>query len=164
MTDTLDNFVLAQIVIIGLCVVVQNSWPRRFVAAIFASAIIGHDWFFHTISADLYWYFLSAGILDYAVIILILRMKNITKLGLDIQIIAFASFMYNLVGWMYAGFGVDTAVYSSMYLVLYSWSIFVLLRGEPQDVGYSSMDSWVSAFRNYAYSQHLIHNRNEKTQ
>ncbi len=162
MIEQIDTLILVQMVIIGLCIVVQSSWPRRIVAAIFASTILAHDWMFHSLFNDLFWYYVSAGAFDLVVIMTISNMRCVPRLGLDIQIVSIVSMTYNFIGLILYIAGHGSIVYYSFYAVLYSWAIFVLLRGEPEDAGNYAMDSRISAFRLNAYSRHTINHPHQE--
>lgn len=164
MIEQIDTLILAQMVTIGLCVIVQNSWERRAVAAVFASTMLIHDWIFHAISSNLFLYYTSAGLVDLTVIMTITRLKRIPRLGVDVQIIAIVSMAYNFLGLILHWSGYSPIMYTSLYAVLYSWAIFVLLRGEPEDARDYSMGSWISAFRFNAHPGHTINHHSQKAQ
>ncbi len=142
--------------IIWFSVFIQEDSTRFKAAAIFAAPLLLHDFLFHAAFDSIFYYYISAGIIDLAVIIAIGKMVKYTRLSGDIQIISLVSIVYNFVGWMLFTMNATSEAYSVMYIVLYCWTIYALHRGEPEH-GIGRMDTRFFAVRANNFSRRIVH-------
>ena len=128
----LEAIVSTLMIIIGLMVFMQDGVARKRVAFYFAFAMAAHAGYFLKISDNLDAFYISAGVIDLIVILLISAMREYPRLSGDIQDISLVSIMFNGLGWLMFKAGVTDHVYISMYIALYSWAIIMLIRREPK--------------------------------
>ena len=164
MTEILSVVVLVLMYAVGLSVFVQKSTPRLIVATVFACGLLGHDWIFHRLSDDPYFYYLSAAACDLAIILIISRLNRPPRLANDVQLIAFISMVYNFIGWTLHMQGYSGVAYAMMYVFLYGWAVIVLLRRDPKNAGgteSAEATPWSYTFRINAHSGRLLNSSHQ---
>jgi hypothetical protein len=146
--------VLVQMLIIGALVIYQKGEGRKIVAFLFASMVLIHDQIFSAIynsDSGLAWYVddtpyiyhLSAALVSLLIIEAIARLNEPPELAGDIQWISVMAIALNLIGWGMYKFGVhnEILINSAFFMILYGWTIAVLLMGEPKHVGNIRFDT-----------------------
>ena len=156
----LDSFILFQICLIVACVLIQKSSIRRKVAGVFALTVVSHDIAFHTAFEDPYFYYLSAGILDFIVILYIALMSGFSRLSKDIQEISLISIAFNFIGYLIVD--EQLLAYNLMYVALYGWAIFTLMRGEPLHDD-TQADTLLTLFPTSIFSRFTTNHHKEST-
>ncbi len=157
----------AQISIIWLLFIFQKTKIRKVVAFFYGLSLVSHGVFFgivdyETVANEYFWYYVSGGALDLAIIFLIARTNEVSRLLGDIQDISLVSIMFNVLGMFLAYLGVSSGLYQLLYAVLYLWAIFVLFRGEPMNDGYFSVDTRFLALNGNAHNWMLFNAREKK--
>ena len=142
----LEATLSTMMIMLGICIFMQKSIARAIIAFIFAFITLSHNFYFHSFSNSLNAYYISAGVLSLVVILLISLMKESPRLAGDIQDIALVSIMFNGLGWVLFRGGAEPTAYMTLYALLYGWTIFILMRGEPRDVGNIRIDTRLFAF------------------
>lgn len=149
----IDSLIVFEMCLIGACVFVQKSVPRKMIAFLFAFTILSHQTFFHTISDNIPAYYISAGVLDLIVILVISQMAACPRLARDIQIISLVSIAFNFIGYL----SQEVFAYTLMYVFLYGWSIYILTRGEPH--GDTEINTRFLSIRPDVYLRFIGHHR-----
>jgi hypothetical protein len=85
-------------------------------------------------------------------------MDSRCRLSQDILIISLISIAYNCIGWIMFNTGYENVIYRIMYLVLYAWAFYVLIRGEPKNAGDAENNSWLYSLRFNAGARHYFNN------
>ncbi|MCK5018039.1 MAG: hypothetical protein KAS32_13365 [Candidatus Peribacteraceae bacterium] len=93
---------------------------------IFATVALMHDLYLS--SLDGLFYYGSAAVFDFVVIILLSKLKPI-MLVCDIQLISLISMILNAIGWAMWMFYLSPALYNGAFIGLYLCACFVIGRG-----------------------------------
>ena len=123
--------------IFGL-VFVQPSVDRLFVAAMFGGLTLVHGTYLSGLEGLAY--YVSAAVFDLTIVALIAAWPVATRLAVDLQRISVASIVLNMAGYVSWLVYWPHHAYDAAFYALYSVAIFVLLRGEPADVGHHTRD------------------------
>ena len=175
-TGYLDVAITMLIAVMALCAMWQPSRSRRIAAAVFVGGVVAHNQIFHALSDDQFWYYISAAAADLAAIIILSNLRHLPRLAYDLATVATVSLIFNAIGFgMYgleetvgayapaAALDQGRYIYVFLYVLLYTWAAYLLLRGDPKDVGAGdmAMGSWLSLFRFDAVSRGVF-NRSGK--
>lgn len=161
LVSVLDILVSVLMILIVLCVFIQSKKGRgrTLVASLFAFAIIAHTLYFQYISGDVDLYYFSAAAVSTTVIFAISAMKRAPRLAGDIQDIALVSILFNGLGWILHWAAIPATGYVALYVALYSWAVFILVRKEPANNERIEIDTRMLNLRSYAYLRSLFHNK-----
>ena len=140
---------LITVLIFGILILsfTQKSYNDAFVAAAFASGIWAHEILFSHLNNA--YYFLSAGMLDTIVILLILRFKS--NLSIPLSVVSLMSIIVNFIGlYLWWNF-YEPIAYNSLILGIYCMSIYILVGGKYGPIGvyrgaFTSFSSWFESF------------------
>lgn len=124
---------------------IQPNAPRLFAAVIFVGVTALHEVFFS--DYDGLQYYGSAALFDLAIIILTSGINPIPKMVLSLQKICIVSIVANLVGWILWFLYYPPLLYDLAFVVIYAWTLIILIKRNGLNVGGYSMDSWASCFR-----------------
>ena len=160
----LEAIVSTLMIIIGFLVFVQDGDARKRVAFYFAFAMAAHAGYFLKISDNLDAFYISAGIIDFIVILLISAMREYPRLSGDIQDISLVSIMFNGLGWVMFKAGMTDQVYISMYIALYVWAIRILTRREPKRNELFGIDTRLFSLHNSSLFRRVFHIKEAKKQ
>ena len=165
--EIIEPIIWAQISIIWLLFIFQRTKVRKVVAFFYGLTLVSHGIFFgitdyESIANKEFWFYVSGGALDLAIIFLIARANEVSRLLGDIQDISLVSIMFNVLGMFLAYLGVSSDLYQLLYAVLYSWAIFVLIREEPMNNGCFSVDTRFLALNGHAHNWMLFNDSKKK--
>jgi hypothetical protein len=138
----------------------QKTNERMVVAFIFTFVVLGFDFISHMVDIPPFFYYIAAGILDLMVILIISNLNKLCRLSDDILLISLISIAYNFAGFVMFNAGQEDLVYRAMYLILYGWALFVLMRGEPENDGNAKGGTWLYSLRVNADTRHYINHTN----
>ena len=151
-------------VAISFLVFTQESVARRRVAFYFAFSILAHAAYFNKISDNVDAFYISAGVIDLIVILLISAMREYPRLSGDIQDISLVSIMFSGLGWLMFKADVTEQVFMSMYIALHSWAIIMLIRREPKRNELFGIDNRLFSLHNSALFRRVFHIKEAKKQ
>lgn len=154
--QVLELSVQALMVIIAVSVFTQRTETRTKIAFIFAFMIGSHNAYFHSFSGNIDMFYISAGILDLIVILIISTMKESPRLAGDIQNISLVSIGFNGLGWLLFVSGQYDVTYRGLFVVLYAWAFITLIRGEPENNGYFEVDSRLFAIHRNVCKRNML--------
>ncbi len=137
------------ILALGVAAIAQPTAARRKVAGVFIAATLLHcvigEWLGGTA------YYISAAVLDSAIITITANLKETPRLTRDIHHICIASIVLNASGWVTYMLYVPPMGYNLSFIFLYLWSIMVLIKGERRYSGDNTMDTWAYYLRFNSY-------------
>jgi hypothetical protein len=121
-----------------------QSEDRKAIAALYALGLLVHVLLFDGLDDG--YYFIVAGMTDYAIICLMaVTFKRSAPLKDDIMLICLISVMVNFAGLVLWFFYVDPALYNSIFMAIYGAAIIVLMKGDCYG-GRGAIDTWRRAF------------------
>jgi hypothetical protein len=133
------------LIVIAVAVLFQPNAPRFFAAAVFVLVTLSHE--FVMSDVDGLAYYGSAALFDMGIIMLTSGINPIHQMVIDLQRICLASVFINLVGYFIWLAYLPPAIYDMSFMVLYTWTLLILIERNGADVGGYRMDSWYSCFR-----------------
>ncbi len=143
------------LVIIGAAIL-QPTAEKKAIALIFASLTFAHNTFMYVFDGFMYY---GSDALFYLLVILIVGgMDSRTKLAVDIQKISLAAIFLDYFGWLIWTLYIPPTGYNVAFMALYAWTIIILLKGEPENVGSHAMGARFHFLHPNAYSRHTINN------
>ena len=159
----LDALVSVLMIIIVLCVFFQHTrgHGRVLVSSLFAFALITHTLYFQYVSDDIDLYYFSAAGVSMAVVFAISATKKASRLAGDLQDIAFVSILFNGLGWILHFAAIPSTGYTALYVALYGWAVFTLVRKEPSNDERIEIDTRMLNIRSYAYLRSLFNNKKQ---
>jgi hypothetical protein len=137
--------------ILALCVaaLTQPAAARLKVASVFSSATILHCVIGEYVDGSAY--YLSAAVLDSAVITITANFKETSQITWGIHRICLASIVLNAAGWVTYMRYDPPGVYNLSFIFLYLWAIMVLMKRDRHYDGDNAMDRWAYYFRLSSY-------------
>lgn len=129
---------------IGLAVLLQPNAPRFFAALMFASATLSHELFLSHLDGLMYYG--SAALIDLAIIILTSGINPVPKMVIALHRICTVSIIANFAGWVMWSLYLPPLTYDLMFMVIYAYTLIILIRKDGVDVGGYGVDSWRSCF------------------
>ena len=133
------------IIVIGLCSVFQSTRARRDAALIFTVITMLHELLFYD-RVGLFYYG-TAALFDMAIIIGTANLTVVSSLIRDIHRISLASIVLNFSGWIMWQLYLSPASYNLAFILLYTWAIAVLIKGERKGARGARLDSWAYSLR-----------------
>lgn len=161
--DKIEVIVWMQIAVIGVLFFIQPTTVRKRLNIIYWLTLIFHAALFKFTSDDVIqdkvlWFYVLGGFLDFSIIFYTCRIKEVSRMVTDIQDISLASIMFNLLGLFLSYTDSEPAAYMTLFALLYSWAIFILIRGEPECDGNIKVDTRLFAFNRHVHKRYLCHN------
>lgn len=141
----IDDMITNIIYILSAVSFLQPNAQRFFAAIVFSVITLSHDFFMS--QYDGFLYYGSAALFDLFIIIITSGINPVPKMVIHLHIICMISILLNLMGWALWFFYYPPLIYNSLFIVIYLWSLVVLLRRDKDDVGGYTMDSILSCFR-----------------
>jgi len=89
-------------------------------------------------------YYIGSALFDLATIIIISRAGS--SMALSIQKICVASICLNFFGWVMWMLYMPPVMYNSLFIALYIYALFTLIKRNSLDVGDFTLDSWRTGF------------------
>ena len=128
---------------------IQPSAQKVFAAITFAGITSLHDLGFSDYDGLLY--FVSAGVCDLAIIILVSGIRPIPRVALVLIKISLVSIVANFFGWVAWVLYYPPLAYEVSFMLIYSFAVVTLLRkgSDEDDMGGFTMDCWRSCIRGY---------------
>ena len=141
------------LVIVGIALL-QSTTERMAIALVFASFTFVHNTFMYTLDGFMYY---GSDALFYLLVILIISgTDSKARLAIDIQKISICAIILDFIGWQMWLLYIQPTGYNVAFMALYAWTIIILLRGEPEDVGNHAMGARFHFLHPNAYSRHSI--------
>ncbi len=137
--------------IISLLSLLQDK-KRRMTAHIFVLMTLIHTVLWSKQPDNGYLYFLSSAINDLMIILVIANLKYITKLTENLMKISFCFIIVNSLGWIMWMAYLDLFIYQYAAMLLYMWTIVVLLNWDGIEDGNYKMDRWTDCLRVHNYT------------
>ena len=137
--------------ILMLCTValLQPTPARLKVASVFSGAALLHCIIGEQLDGGTY--YLSAAILDSAIITITANFKEVSQITRDIHRICLASIVLNASGWVTYMLYIPPMGYNLSFIFLHLWSIIVLMKRNRRYDGDNTMDTWAYYFRLSSY-------------
>ena len=137
--------------ILVLCTValLQPTPARLKVAGVFSGAALLHCIIGEQL--DGYMYYLSAAVLDSAIITITANFKEVSQITRGIHRVCLASIVLNAAGWVTYMLYVPPTGYNLSFIFLYLWSIMVLMKRNRRYDGDNKLDTWAYYFRLSSY-------------
>lgn len=139
------------ILALGVVAVAQPTAARRKVAGVFASMVIAHCIVGEWIDGGAY--YISAAILDSAIITITANFKKTSQITRDIHRVCIASIVLNASGWVTYMLYVPPMGYNLSFIFLHLWSIIILMKRNRRYGGDNTMDRWAYYLRFSSYKR-----------
>lgn len=136
----------------------QPSAPRLYAALVFVGVTTLHEVFFSNYEG--LQYYGSAALFDLAVIVVASGINPVPKMVLNLQKICIVSIVANLAGWVMWFLYYPPLAYDLAFVVIYAWTLIVLIKRTGLNVGGYTVDSWATCFRFNRSAGHLYFNKN----
>tara|TARA_R110002051_G_scaffold187376_1_gene257050 strand:- start:308 stop:781 length:474 start_codon:yes stop_codon:yes gene_type:complete len=133
------------ILLIFVAVLLQPNASRFYAAFLFAGATITHDLALSHLNG--FAYYASAALFDLGIIALTSGINPIPKMVISLHRICMVSILLNFAGWLMWLFYLSPFYYDTMFALVYSWALIIMLLRNKTDVGDFTMPSWYSCFR-----------------
>ena len=133
------------ILIVGLCAICQSTRARREAALVFTVITMLHELLFYD-RVGLFYYG-TAALFDAIIILCTANLVVISGLVKSIHRISIASIFFNMSGWIMWRLYLSPTAYNVAFILLYTWAILVLLKGERGGARGNRMDSWAYYLR-----------------
>lgn len=146
------------ILLIFVAVLLQPNATRFYAAFLFAGATITHDLALSHL--DGFAYYASAALFDLGIIALTSGISPIPRMVISLQRICLASILLNFAGWLMWLLYFSPVLYDTMFTLIYSWALIIMLVRNNTDVGSYSRSSWHSCFRFDRFKRHTNHSEN----
>lgn len=146
---------------IVLLVLIQSSWHRVQVVFIFAMMTFIHNLFMAHL--DGLPYYLSDAMFYAFVISATAMLPKISELTMSIHRICLAAIVLDVFGWVIWMLYLPPDSYNVAFMLLYAWTIIIIISGDREDAGSPAMDRWPSIFRASAYPRHNINHSHQET-
>ena len=157
--NIVDAIVWAEIGFIWLLFVFQPVTSRKIIAFVYGFTLVFHG-VLNVLTPDLpdkeLWFYLLGGGLDLAVILYISRMRETSRLAGDIQDISLVSIMFNILGMALSYSGAEAELYMGLFVCLYLWAIYILIKPEPREDGYFKVDSRIFAANRHVCKRNML--------
>jgi hypothetical protein len=141
------------LVIVGVALL-QPTFDRKMVALAFASMSFIHNTFMATLEGLMYY---ATDALFYLIVIFVVGLINSkTVLTDEIQKISIVAVALDYFGWLIYMLYIPPTGYNVAFMALYAWTIIILLRREPEDVGTTAMDRWLPSIHSHAHTGHIV--------
>ena len=137
--------------ILMLCTValLQPTPARLKVASVFSGAALLHCIIGEYIDGGAY--YLSAAVLDSAIITITANFKEVSQITRDIHRVCLASIVLNASGWVTYMLYVPPVGYNLSFIFLHLWSIIILMKRNRRYDGDNTLDTWAYYFRLSSY-------------
>lgn len=146
-------------VIVGLALLQPNA-HRMAVAGIFAAFTFTHNMFMFTFEGLAYY---GTDAIFYLIVILaIASLPKASSFAVSIQKICLAAVVLDYFGWLIWMLYIPPTIYNAAFMVLYAYTIMILLKGEREDVGDNPVDVGVASLRSHARTGHPINISHQK--
>lgn len=140
-----DYLVLALMVL----AVLRPTYAGQRVAVVFAGAALFHCIIGEGLDGSAY--YLSAAVLDSAVITITANFKGVSQITRDIHRICLVSIVLNAAGWVTYMLYIPPVGYNLSFIFLYLWAIIVLMKRNRRYAGDNKLDTWSYYFRLSSY-------------
>ena len=137
------------ILALGVAALTQPTAARRKVASVFIAATLLHCVIGEYIAGGAY--YISAAVLDSAIITITANFKETSQITRDIHRICLASIVLNASGWVMYMLYISPVSYNLFFIFLYLWAIMVLMKRNKRYAGDITMDAWAYYFRLSSY-------------
>ena len=151
--DIIEIIVWMQIAVIGMLFSVQPTKSTMRLSLVYGLTLISHAALFELTSFfehKEFFFYIFGGALDFAIVIYTCRMVEVSRLASDIQDVSLVSIMFNLIGLTLSYAGMQPELYMALFVALYSWAIWILIRGEPKNDRAIEIDTRLFAFSRHA--------------
>ena len=137
--------------ILMLCTValLQPTPARLKVASVFSGAALLHCIIGEQLDGGAY--YLSAAVLDSAIITITANFKEVSQITRDIHRICLASIVLNASGWVTYMLYIPPMGYNLSFIFLHLWSIMILMKRNRRYDGDNTLDTWAYYFRLSSY-------------
>lgn len=149
MIDIIEIIVWTQIIVICMLFAIQPTKATTRLSMFYGGTLISHAVLFQFVpffDFKEFMFYVFGGMLDFAVIIYTCRIREISRLAADIQNISMASIMFNTLGIVLSYAGVEPESYMLLFVALYSYAIWALIRGESVNDGTFEVDTRLFSF------------------
>jgi hypothetical protein len=144
--------VIVNYLILVLCTValLQPTPARLKVAGVFSGAALLHCIMGEQLDGNMY--YLSAAVLDLAIIITITaNFKETSQITRGIHRVCLASIVLNTSGWVTYMLYIPPSGYNLSFIFLHLWSIIILMKRNRRYAGDNTLDTWAHYFRLSSY-------------
>jgi len=131
--------------LIAIAVLFQPNAPRLFGAFVFVAVTLSHEFLISDV--DGLAYYGSAALFDMGIIMLVSGINPVPRMVTDLQGICMASVFINGIGYFIWLAELPPIIYDTSFMVLYTWTLLILIERNGTDVGGYRLDSWYSCFR-----------------
>ena len=137
--------------ILMLCTValLQPTPARLKVAGVFSGAALLHCVIGEQLDGGIY--YISAAVLDSAIITITANFKEVSQITRDIHRVCLASIVLNASGWVTYMLYIPPMGYNLSFIFLHLWSIIILMKRNRRYDGGNTMDTWAYYFRLSSY-------------
>jgi hypothetical protein len=164
--DYIEIFAWAEIVLIGMVSVMQPTKSIMNLNLVYWATLIFHAVLFKVTSDNIpdkqLWFYVLGGTFDLFIIFYTYRMEEISRVVAGIQDVSIVSILFNLLGLFLSYIGGEPEMYMLLFVMLYARAIYVLIKGEPMDVGYFKVDTRWFAFDRNAHKRMLFNSSEPK--
>jgi hypothetical protein len=148
------------LMIVGIALL-QPTLDRKIVALTFASMTFIHNIFMSNLDGLAYY---GTDALFYLIVIYVIGLLGRkTILTNALQKISIVAIALDSFGWLIWMLYIPPTGYNVAFMALYAWTIIILLRGEPEDVGSNAMDRGPPVVFSHAHPGHLLNHGNKET-
>ena len=137
--------------ILMLCTValLQPTPARLKVASVFSGAALLHCIIGEQLDGGEY--YISAAVLDSAIITITANFKEVSQITRDIHRVCLASIVLNASGWVTYMLYIPPSGYNLSFIFLHLWSIIILMKRNRRYDGDNTLDTWAHYFRLSSY-------------
>ena len=164
-SDFIEVAVWVQILVICTLFMVQPTKATKKLAILYGFTLIFHAVLFkYTPAFDdkQLWFYILGGALDLFVIIYTCTIKELSRVVSDVQDISLVSILFNTVGMSLSYFSAEPEMYMTIFAALYSWAIYILLRGAFKNDRFAEIDTRLLAFNRDAHKWNMFSFRKQK--
>lgn len=164
--DIIQAAVWTEIAIIGMLFVMQPTKALMNLNLVYWATLIFHAVLFKFTSENIpdkeLWFYILGSSFDLFIIFYTCRMEEVSRVVSGIQDVSIVSILFNLLGLLLSYIGGEPELYMLLFVMLYARAIYVLIKGEPMDVGYFKVDTRFFSANRHVHKRMLFNNSEPK--